>query len=194
MKRLFYVLLVLSVISACQSSKRMSNHEIYGYLQDCFADYYNDYNIKIIPLLNNFEQELVKEKYLSDTTGEAYSQLFRRLNSETYFQPPLKKETFNKVVLLKSPSNIIQCASSVYTIDSNVVRQLPFSKLQRKINLHLTSNDSISVDYFFTMYAFNIASKEYREPYVKQTLLLFLYRWYYQSKMEIKSGKENDGK
>lgn len=195
MNRIFGFFILFVLFCGCQQKDKLSNHDIYSYLELCFENYYKEYNVNITPLLNNFENTLINEGYLNDTSATSYQQLFQELDAHTYFKAPLEKDNFNRIVLLKNPSDVLQCATAVYSIDSARIAQLPFSQLQQKINNHLTTNDSISLHYFFNVYAYEMADKEYNEPYVKQTILLFLYRWYYQSKLHQKEIElKNHGK
>lgn len=181
MKKLGFIFLICISFSACQSSNQLSNDDIYEFLQECFNSYYDEFNIKITPELNKFELFMIKENQLKDTTGSAYKKLFKKLDETTYFPESHQKKIYNKVILLKTPSNIITCATHVYAIDSQRIKALPFARLQSEMQPHLTENDAISLHYFFKTYAYDIKLEEYRKPYIKQTLLLFLYRWYYQS-------------
>ena len=93
----FYVLLFLAF--SCTNKERLTELEIYTFLEICYEDYYFNYDLEITPLLEDFEQQLIKEGHLKDSTGIAYKELLKKLESETFFSLPLNKEGFNEVAL-----------------------------------------------------------------------------------------------
>src|SRR5690625_2185366 len=84
----FYVLLFLAF--SCTNKERLTELEIYTFLEICYEDYYFNYDLEITPLLEDFEQQLIKEGHLKDSTGIAYKELLKKLESETFFSLPLK--------------------------------------------------------------------------------------------------------
>lgn len=184
MNRFLSVFFLFSILIACQSSKEVKDQEIYTYLQVCFEDYYLNYDVEITPILDEFEILLLMEGHLSDTTGAAYKTLFDSLVVSDYFKPPLKKEDFDNTVLYKNPSNIIGCAESLFGIDSIQVTSTNYSKVARKINQKIEKGQDISIHYFFDLYKRELSNEELRAPYVKQSVLLLLYRWYFKSKYD----------
>jgi hypothetical protein len=174
----------------------VKNHETYAYLQVCFEDYYLNYNVEITPLLNDFELLLLEEDHITDTTGAAYKVLFDSLAVSDYFKPPLKKEDFNNTVLYKNPSNIMECASRIFAVDSVQIANTNVSRVARKINQEIIKEEDISIHYFFDLYKRELTDKELRAPYVKQSVLILLYRWYFKSKYDrdIKINKSQDTK
>ncbi len=184
MNKLLQILLLLSILNACQSPEKVKDHETYTYLQVCFEDYYLNYDVEITPLLDEFELLLLAENHISDTTGAAYKNLFDSLAVNDYFNPPLKKEDFNNTVLYRNPSNIISCATEIFAIDSLQIINTNFSKVAEKINQEIAKEKDISIHYFFDLYKRELSNEELRAPYVKQTVLLLLYRWYFKSKYD----------
>ena len=184
MHKYFIFFFFIFILNACQSSKEKEDYEVYTYLKICFEDYYLNYDVKVTPLLDKFEILLLEEGHLSDTTGKAYKALFKSLNNTDYFNPPLKMEDFNNAVLYKNPSNILECATTVFSLDSIDVVSTQFSKLAREINEKITHEEEVSIHYFFDLYQHKLTDEEIRMPYVKQSILLLLYRWYFKSKYD----------
>lgn len=184
MNKLIIIFLMFVLASACQSTQKVEDHETYAYLKVCFEDYYLNYDVEITPLLDEFELLLLEENHITDTTGAAYKVLFDSLSINDYFKPPLKKEDFDNVALYKNPSEIINCAEEVFGIDSTKVAHTHFSKLARKINLEIEKEEDISIHYFFNIYKRELKNEELRAPYIKQSVLLLLYRWYFKSKYD----------
>ena len=182
-KYIFFLTSALLLFS-CQSTKESNDKEVYSYLELCFEDYYLNYDVEVTPLLNQFELHLLEEGHLSDTTGQAYKALFSSLDSTDYFNPPLKKEDFNNTILYKSPSDIMACATTVFSIDSSAVLNTQFSKIAKEISDKITNEEEISIHYFFNIYQTRLSNAEIRMPYVKQSILLLLYRWYFKSKYD----------
>lgn len=178
----FYVLLFLAF--SCTNKERLTELEIYTFLEICYEDYYFNYDLEITPLLEDFEQQLIKEGHLKDSTGIAYKELLKKLESETFFSLPLNKEGFNEVALYKNPSQIIDCAYNTFSIDSALVLNTRFSQVSRRINQKIEEDEEISIHYFFNTYRNQLSPKEIKMPYIKQTILLTLYRWYYKSAIE----------
>lgn len=178
----FYVLLFLAF--SCTNKERLTELEIYTFLEICYEDYYFNYDLEITPLLEDFEQQLIKEGHLKDSTGIAYKELLKKLESETFFSLPLNKEGFNEVALYKNPSHIIDCAYNTFSIDSALVLNTRFSQVSHRINQKIEEDEEISIHYFFNTYRNQLSPKEIKMPYIKQTILLTLYRWYYKSAIE----------
>lgn len=184
MKKLYSILILTILLSSCQTSEENMDQETYTYLQVCFEDYYLNYDVEITPLLNDFEQLLVKEGHLKDTTGKAYKSLFYKLQKSNYFEGPMNKEEFNDVVLYKNPSKLIQCAERIFKIDSIQLASTNFAKVTRKINAELMEKEEVSIHYLFEAYKRGLDANEIKAPYVKQSIQILLYRWYYKSKFD----------
>lgn len=184
MNKLLQILLLFSILTACQSPEKVKDFETYTYLKVCFEDYYLNYDVEITPLLDEFELLLLAENHISDTTGAAYKKLFDSLAVNDYFKPPLKKEDFNNTVLYKNPSNIIGCAESLFAIDSIQIAKTNYFKVARKINIEIEKEEDISIHYFFDLYKRELTDEEIRAPYIKQSVLILLYRWYFKSKYD----------
>lgn len=191
MKRIFIYFLLLMLFISCKNKEKLTEHDIYTFLEICYEDYYFNYDLEITPLLEAFEQQLVKENHLKDTTGNAYKELLKKLEAEDYFSPPLNKEAFNEIALYKNPSNIIDCAYTTFSIDSTQVLNTRFSQVSQRINQKVSENEEISIHYFFNTYRNHLSAKEIKTPYIKQTILLTLYRWYYKSAIEHELKSKN---
>jgi len=184
MYKYFYILLLLFSLSACKNTENASDYELYTYLKVCFEDYYLNYDVEVSTLLDKFEVLLLEEGHLVDTTGQSYKLLFKSLDQSDYFNPPLKKEDFNNVLLYKNPSNILECAITVFSLDSVEIVNTQFSKIAREISEKTTQEEDVSIHYFFDLYQNKLTNEEIKMPYVKQSILLLLYRWYFKSKYD----------
>ena len=172
------------LITGCQSNKVMKEEEIYTFLETCFENYYKNYDINIHQILHDFEKELIAEGHLKDTSGQAYKDLLVYLNQNLYFQTPLKKGDFNNVVLYKNPTQVYDCALDIFSLDSTSIMDTHFAKIQTEIQQTITSQPEVSIHYFFDLYTSRLTNEELESPYIKQTIQLLLYRWYFKSKYD----------
>jgi len=184
MNKYSYIVLFLLLLNACQSHKAVSDKEIYSLLEICYEDYYLNYDVEVTPLLNEFELLLLNEGHLFDTTGKAYQSLFDTLLVNDYFNLPLKMENFNSVLLYKNPSDIMACATTTFSLDSMAIMELNFSKVMQEINHKIMQEEEVSIHFFFDLYKRRLSEDEIRKPYIKQSVLLLLYRWYFKSKYD----------
>lgn len=193
MHKIYFILSTLFLLAACQATKKGNDIEIYSYLKICFEDYYLNHDVEVTPLLDKFELLLLEEGHLSDTSGKAYKSLFDTLEKKDYFSPPLKMEDFNNILLYKNPSNIINCATGVFSLDSAQVINTNFSQIASEINEKISNEQEVSIHYFFDLYRHKLTDEEIRMPYIKQSIQLMLYRWYFKSKYdrEIQLKTEN---
>lgn len=182
--KIIFIFTLLFIVYSCQNKKELTEYDIYTFLEICYEDYYFNYELEITPLLDEFEQQLVNEGHLKDTTGSSYKELLKNLETENYFFPPLNIEGFNEVALYKNPPNILECANKTFSIDSTFILKTRFSQVSQRINQKIDEDEDISVHYFFNTYRNQLSSKEIKMPYIKQTILLTLYRWYYKSALE----------
>lgn len=177
-KKLIIHSLVLFSLCTCHSDKNLSDNDIYPFLQSCYEDYYRNYDIEVTDVLNQFELQLMDEGRLSDTTGAAYKTLLRSLDTTNYFTLPLHTEDFNKILLYKNPNDILNCAVNVFLLDSANISNTHFAKIEKEIHQKVTGEEDISIHYFFQVYQTKLSNDEIRRPYIKQNILLLLYRWY----------------
>jgi len=184
MHKFYFILSSLFLLTACQATKKGNDIEVYSYLKICFEDYYLNYDVEVTPLLDKFELLLLEEGHLSDTSGKAYKALFDTFKKKDYFNPPLKMEDFNNTLLYKNPSNIINCATSIFSLDSVQVLNTNFSKIASEINEKISNEQEVSIHYFFDLYRHKLTDEEIRMPYIKQSIQLMLYRWYFKSKYD----------
>lgn len=182
MRKLLPICILL--LFSCQNNKQISDYEIYDLLNICFENYYLNYDIDITASLNKFENHLLIEGHLKDTSGIAYKELFRKLDSDLYFNPPLEFNDFNEVILLKNPMDILACAIDVFSIDSSQVLSTNYAEVTEKIHREISEKEEVSIHFFFKTYRENLSPKEIKSPYIKQSILLLLYRWYYKSKYD----------
>lgn len=181
MKRISLFLLVGLLSYACSSDKKMDEREIYTFLELCYEDYFKNYDVEILDLLDEFEQKLVSEGHLKDTTGDSYKKLLKTLSQDNYFSSTENIAAMNDIVLFKNPMSIYECAEMAYGIDSTTISQTHFSSINRNIADYIENNEEISIHYFFDTYRTKLRKEEIKLPYIKQTIQVLLYRWYYQS-------------
>lgn len=181
MKRILLFLLVGLLSYSCNSNKKMDDSEIYSFLESCYEDYFRNYNVEILTILDEFEQKLVSEGHLKDTTGESYKRLLKTLSQNDYFSSTENIENLNDIVLFKNPMNIYECAQISYAIDSTTISQTHFSSVSKNIASYIEDNEEISIKFFFDTYRTKLTKEEIKLPYIKPTIQIMLYRWYYQS-------------
>ncbi len=175
--------LFLFLVSSC-SEESTSDTQVYGYLEVCFEDYYLNYGVQISEHLEVFEQHLINEGHLKDSTGDAYLDLISKLSKNIYFDPPLRYDNFNNAVLYKVPDNLTDCASSIFGIDSSLVRNTDYYKAQEKIRIELQKNDEISINDVFLYKSKYLSAKTIKARFVKQSILQLFYKWYFKSKFD----------
>ncbi|MEX2483787.1 MAG: hypothetical protein WED10_04490, partial [Brumimicrobium sp.] len=179
--KLSLYLFITVLLFACKNQQTSSE---YDFLLTCYEDFYLNYNIEITDLMNKFEQNLISENHLKDKSGSSYQELLIYLKENNYFKSPLNKDDFKEVILYKNPKDITNCATSVFGLDSAVIAQTPYFKTSRKITKALSSNEEVSMNYLFKVYANDLSPDELEKPFVKQSILVMLYRWYYKSKFD----------
>jgi hypothetical protein len=165
-------------ISSC--TDKMNKN--YIYLETCFEDYYLNYGADVKYELLLFEKQLITEKHLADSSGRAYKNLLAELSHDVYFSPPLKFDAFNNAVLYKVPDNLMECATSIFGLDSSEIVNTPYFKVQDKIREDLLQDDSISIGNVFNYNAAYLSAEDFNSEFVRYSTLQLLYRWYFQSK------------
>lgn len=181
-KLILGLFIILTTIKC--SDEQTSEREIYEYLEICFEDYYLNYNVEVTKELTEFEKHLLKEGHLTDTTGKAYKILLEKLSKDIYFSPPLRYDAFDNSVLYKVPGDIKECASSIFGIDTNLVKKTEYFKAQEKIRLDLKINEEVSIGNVFKYNNEHISTDLIKAPFVKQSIQQLLYRWYFKSKYD----------
>ena len=171
------------VFSRC-SDETSSEIEIYEYLEICYEDYYLNYDVQVTHELTKFEQHLIKEGHLSDTSGAAYKSLLDNLSKDIYFSPPLKFDDFNNTILYKVPGDIKQCASSIFGIDTNLVKETDYFQAQVEIREDLKDNEEVSIGALFKYNSEHLSPNLMKAPFVKQSVQQLLYKWYFKSKYD----------
>lgn len=181
MKQYFILFLILFFyLVSCNDQQ----DDIYDFLNICNDEFYLDYGVLASEKMNIFHQELIDEGHLVDDSGHALKVLLRNLAKKTYFDPPLRKDDFNNALLYKYPDQLYGCVTKYYNIDSSSIANLPFTETQEKIAIYASNSESIPVQGFFKIYAEELTDEELSKPYIKESILLFLYRWYFQSKYD----------
>lgn len=176
---LFGLILLLS--TSC-SEKPTSDEKVYSFLEVCYEDYYLNYNVQISNHLEKFEDHLLLEGHLKDTTGQAYLDLLDYLSSNIYFKAPLKYDDFNNTILYKVPDDITECANSIFGLDSTLVKNTAYFKAQERIKNELEKKEEISINDVFRYNSKFLSAKTIKSPFVKQSVLQLLYKWYFKSK------------
>lgn len=181
MRRYFTILLFfLTILNSCHDEQ----DDLYEFLNICNDSFYLDFNVSASEEMNTFQQDLIDEGHLIDRSGYALKVLLRELAKKTYFDPPLRKDDFEYALLYKYPNGLYTCVAENYNIDSTELAALPFSETLNKIADYASSDESIPVQGFFKIYAEELSEEELSKPYIKESVLLFLYRWYFQSKYD----------
>lgn len=180
LRKLLSFILMLFVLLSCSKQE----DDIYEFLNICNDSFYLDYGVEASEKMKEFQQELIDEGHLIDPSGAALKGLLQKLAKKTYFDPPLKKDDFNNALLYKYPTQLYTCVEKHYAVDSTTLVSLPFSKTQEKIAIYASSSEAIPIQGFFKIYAEEMSNKELEKPYIKESILLFLYRWYFQSKYD----------
>ncbi len=175
--------LLLLLVGSC-SEESTSDKQVYAYLEVCFEDYYLNHGVQISEHLEVFEQHLIQEGHLKDSTGDAYLDLISKLSKSIYFDPPLKFDNFNNAVLYKVPEDLTDCASSIFGIDSTLVRNTDYYKAQENIRIELQKNEKISINDVFLYNSKYLSAKTIKAPFVKQSILQLFYKWYFKSKFD----------
>jgi len=182
MKLSVFSIVIFFLLLGCKNENEKET--IYGLLQVCHDEYYLDFGVSASEHLADFESYLIQQGHLYEKSPEAYKVLFRKLAKEIYFAPPLPKDDFNNALLYKNPDNIIECMSETFQIDSTQFINLSYYKASKKIQSLMLSSEEVPIQEIFTIYANDIEINEYEMPFVKDALLLFLYRWYFTSKYD----------
>jgi hypothetical protein len=177
-----FTFIIACLFVACESNDDKDLQ--YEFLLTCYEDYYLNYDLEITPILDDFEQELIAEGHLKDSSGKSYKELLNYLKENNYFKTPLKKIDFENEVLYKSPKNIANCGISVFGLDSTNIAQTAYFRAESKIAEALESKEEISVNYIFDVYSKVLSNEDLEKPFVKQSILVFFYRWYFQSKYD----------
>lgn len=166
------------------SNNTPTNKKVYEFLEVCYEDYYLNFDVNISEELFLFESHLISEGHLKDTSGVSYKNLLLELSEDTYFERPLEFDNFNKTILYKVPDDIVGCSQSIFGIDSSLVKHTPYFKAQKKIRDQLKLESEISINKVFKFNSDYVPSKTMTAPFVKQSILQLLYKWYFKSKYQ----------
>ena len=184
MRTIFFLLSFIYFTVFILSCKSNSTRDLYEFLSICQDEFFLDHGVQASEKLIEFEQFLIEEGHLVDVSGKSYIVLLRQLAKKTYFDPPLKKENFNNALLYKNPPNLYQCVETTYGIDSIQLALLPYHHVAEQVAEYLTSDEEVMVQGIFKIYSEQLSSNELEQPYIRETVLLLLYRWYFSSKYD----------
>jgi hypothetical protein len=159
----------------------------------CYEDYYLNFDVNISEELYLFENHLISEGHLEDTSGDSYKNLLLKLSQKTYFEKPLEFDNFNKTILYKVPNDLMGCSQSIFGIDSSLVKNTPYFKAQKKIRDELKLESEISINKVFKFNSDYVPSKAMTAPFVKQSILQLLYKWYFKSKNQRETSQAFEG-
>ena len=173
---------VVFLLCACENESE--TEKLYSLLQVCHDEFYLDYGVKASDSLRAFESHLIEQKLLFNNSPTAYKTLFRKLSKELYFKPPLPMDNFNNALLYRNPEDLFECMEETFHIDSSAFIHLSYYKASKQIREVMLESEEVPVQSIFEIYASQINEEEYAMPYVKDALLLFLYRWYFTSKYD----------
>lgn len=181
MIRLAPFICIILLLNCCASDS-LSDKDMYALLSVCQNEFYLQKGVDLEEILTAFEKELIEEGHLLDATGKSFRILFRDLHQEIYFSPPLKKDDFVAAALYENPADLIICAANTFNVDSMLILNLPYTKFTQKINEYLTENENVSVQRLFHFYGHDLQADDFEMPFIRESVLLFLYRWYFNSK------------
>lgn len=168
------------LFTSCSYTKK---EDLYEFLAICNHEFYFDFGVHIQDTLSEFETLLIEEGHLISPSGESYKSLLASLKKDIYFNPPLKKDNFNNVMLYKNPEALIVCAQETFNVDSVKFYQLPFYTLSSEISNTFTTKETLAIQDLFNFYL-KLPKEEFEYPFVKENILLLFYRWYFRSKYD----------
>lgn len=157
-----FLLLTLIVISCSDNP-----YEVEDRLYQCMIDKYTDANLEVE--LNKFESYLIRESFLKSKSAKSYQLLFDRLtnpNVTNYID-------YNKFEALREfAHNEMYLDSCLYGLDSMIVNESKFYKLNFKLNKNLINRGGIDVETVKIVYDSVITESEYTHSYYKSRVLL----------------------
>lgn len=163
-------------------SENNNEEDYYSFLSICMDEYFLDKGVSSIQELEQFETSLIAEGHLFDNSGAAYKVLLRNLSKKIYFDPPLKIDDFKHNLLYTNPPELYRCVNFHYGIDSIALTNIKIFSVQEKLAKEFTATDKIKIQDIFTFYLSELDNSDFEKPYIKDTILLLLYRWYFSSK------------
>lgn len=181
MIRLTPLICLLMLLNFCTTDS-LTEKDIYALLSVCQNEFYFEQGVDLEEVLTAFEKELIEEGHLLDPTGKSFRILFRDLHQEIYFSPPLKKDDFVAAALYENPADLMICVENTFNIDTTQILNLPYTKFTQKLSEYLTENESVSVQRLFHFYGHDLQAEDFEMPFIRESVLLFLYRWYFNSK------------
>jgi hypothetical protein len=176
----FRYIFFIPLLFGCSSST--DEEDLYSFLSICMDEYFLDQGVSSSLKLEQFENTLISEEHLFDNSGEAYKVLLRNLSKEIYFSPPLKFDDFNNALLYKNPPELYQCVNYHYGVDSLELTALKIFSVQENLAQKFSKQEEIKIQEIFDFYLSSLNDNDFQKPYIKDTILLLLYRWYFSSK------------
>jgi hypothetical protein len=175
-----FVLAVIVSLFSCQ--EETTEKELYDLLLVCYNDYYELSDISASDTLYEFENFLISEGHLKDHTGKSYRELLSYLKTNTYFKIPLKKNDFTNELLYDNPSDLLYCVHYNFNIDSAQFMNLQYYQCAEKLGAFIEGQSSVSIHDMFDTYMRYLDDETMEQPFVRESLLQFFYRWYFTSK------------
>jgi hypothetical protein len=182
MKTWSYLFLFVAAVTNAGCFSNPKENDYYEFLAICMGEFFLDHGVNATEKLEDFEFDLIEEGHLYDNSGKAYKVLLRNLSRDIYFAPPLKIDDFHNTLLYKNPPELYRCVNFHYGVDSLALTQLKFFTIQEKIGEELSSKKEVRIQDLFAIYLNNLDNSDFEKPYIKETILLLLYRWYFASK------------
>lgn len=164
--------------------EKYSDYDLYEFLNICNDEFYLDHGVLASEKLKEFESFLIEEGHLLDNSGKSYKVLLRNLTEKVYFDPPLVKDDFNNALLYKNPKQLYDCVGETFQIDSLRLTELPFYKVIEKVAEYLSKDEEVAIQGLFKIYATELSEEELETPYIKESILIMFYRWYFSSKYD----------
>ncbi|MDG0972869.1 MAG: hypothetical protein P8O07_01810 [Crocinitomicaceae bacterium] len=179
MVKWIFICALIGCLFSCQ--EQATEEELYDLLLVCYNDYYESSDIAASDTLHEFENFLISEGHLQGPTGKSYRELLSYLKTNTYFKLPLKKIDFTNELLYDNPSDLIYCVHYNFNIDSAQFMNLQYYQCAQTLGEYM-QGPSINIHDVFDTYIHYLDEETIEQPFVRESLLQFFYRWYFTSK------------
>ena len=179
MVKWIFICALIGCLFSCQ--EQATEEELYDLLLVCYNDYYELSDIAASDTLHEFENLLISEGHLQGPTGKSYRELLSYLKTNTYFKLPLKKIDFTNELLYDNPSDLIYCVHYNFNIDSAQFMNLQYYQCTETLGEYM-QGQSINIHDVFDTYIHYLDEETIEQPFVRESLLQFFYRWYFTSK------------
>lgn len=182
MKKWSFIFLIGVILTLFACSSNPKENDYYDFLAICMDEFFLDQGVSSNQKLADFEFDLIEEGHLFANSGKAYKVLLRNLSRDIYFPPPLKIDDFNHALLYKNPPQLYQCVDFHFGVDSIALTHLKIFSVQEKLAQELSNKEEVLIQEIFSIYYKELDDEDFEKPYIKETILLLLYRWYFSSK------------